>query len=54
MNGRVRLLPALLLALALTGCDLVGDVFEAGVWIGVLVVIVVLVLVAWVLFQVFD
>jgi len=25
-------------AVALTGCELVGDIFEAGVWVGVLLV----------------
>jgi uncharacterized membrane protein YkvI len=29
------------------GCELVGDIFEAGVWLGVILVIVVVGLVVW-------
>jgi hypothetical protein len=34
--------------LLVSGCDLIGDIFEAGVWIGVLGVIALIVLVVWV------
>jgi hypothetical protein len=34
-------------ALALTGCELVGDIFEAGVWVGVLLVLGVIGVVIW-------
>ena len=41
--------PALLTALALTlgGCRVVGGIFKAGVWVGVLSVILVVGLLAW-------
>jgi hypothetical protein len=29
------------------GCELVGDIFEAGVWLGVILVIMVIGLVVW-------
>lgn len=31
----------------LAGCELVGDIFEAGVWMGVILVLVVVGLVVW-------
>jgi hypothetical protein len=33
-----RIYAVLLLALASTGCELAGDIFKAGVWVGVLMV----------------
>lgn len=44
--ARVRVLPILALTLALTGCDLVGDILEFGFWVGV-IVIVLIVAVIW-------
>ncbi|WP_188467642.1 hypothetical protein [Marivirga lumbricoides] len=35
------------LSLSLTGCDIVGGIFEAGVWVGVIAVILVIVLIIW-------
>jgi hypothetical protein len=29
------------------GCELVGDIFEAGVWVGVVLVILVIGLIVW-------
>ena len=54
-RARLRALPpalalgALLLMtpLALTGCAIVGDIFKAGVWVGVLLVVVVIGLLVW-------
>jgi len=33
--------------LALTGCAIVGAIFKAGVWVGVLLVVGVIVLLVW-------
>jgi hypothetical protein len=44
-----RLFLILLLAVAASGCDIIGGIFKAGVWIGALVVILVVVLVVWLL-----
>lgn len=30
-----------------TGMDLIGDIFEAGLWVGVILVILVIVLIIW-------
>jgi hypothetical protein len=35
------------LALALSGCRVVGGIFKAGVWVGVIAVVVVLGLMLW-------
>ncbi len=38
-----------LLATTLTGCELVGDIFEAGIWVGVIGVVLVVVLIFWII-----
>ena len=38
----------LLSVLALSGCQVIGDIFKAGVWVGVILVVVVVGLVAWI------
>jgi hypothetical protein len=35
------------LVFALTGCQIIGDIFKAGVWVGVILVIAVIGIVAW-------
>jgi hypothetical protein len=35
------------LSLTLAGCQIAGDIFEAGVWVGVLLVIAVIAGVVW-------
>ncbi len=32
-----------------TGCELVGDIFKAGVWVGVLVVVAIIGVVIWII-----
>jgi hypothetical protein len=44
----VRLYAVLLLAMASAGCELIEGVFRAGVWVGVLMVVVVLGIVGWI------
>jgi hypothetical protein len=36
-----------LLLMAVSGCEFIGDVFQAGVWVGVLLVVGVIALVVW-------
>ncbi len=43
----LRLLLIVLLALGLSGCELIVDIFQAGVWMGVLLVIAVIALIVW-------
>ena len=37
----------LLSTVALTGCEMIGDIFQAGVWVGALLVIVVIGIIVW-------
>ena len=39
--------------LSLAGCELIGDVFKAGMWFGIVLVIVVIALVGWVVAKLF-
>jgi hypothetical protein len=39
----------LLSSLALTGCEAIGEIFKAGVWTGVLLVILVIGIIVWLL-----
>ncbi|HEX9442958.1 MAG TPA: hypothetical protein VGA73_02510 [Candidatus Binatia bacterium] len=40
-------IPVLLTALNLSGCQIVGDIFKAGVWVGVLLVVLVIGVIVW-------
>ena len=33
--------------LGLSGCEILGDIFQAGVWVGVILVVGVIALIAW-------
>jgi hypothetical protein len=44
-----RLFLILLLAGAASGCEIIGGIFKAGVWVGVIVVVLVVVLVLWII-----
>jgi len=39
----------LLSTVALTGCEVIGDIFKAGVWTGVLLVVLVIGFIVWLL-----
>ncbi len=47
MTNVARLLLVLLLAVATAGCELAGDIFEAGIWAGVIMVVLAIALVLW-------
>lgn len=50
-------IPLALVALAVTllsSCEVIGGIFKAGVWSGVIVVVVVLALVIWIISKVFG
>ncbi len=53
IHRSVPLLLVVLLSIASAGCQLIGDIFQAGVVVGVLVVVVVLGLVGWLLSRLF-
>jgi hypothetical protein len=37
-----------LAAFTMTSCELVGDVLEVGVWMGVIIVVVIIAIVLWI------
>lgn len=41
------------LVMILSSCELVGDIFKAGMWTGVIAVVLVVVLIIWVLKKIF-
>ena len=43
----LRLATLLLVLLATAGCELAGQIFEAGVWVGIVVVVIVVALIGW-------
>ena len=50
-------IPLALIALAattLTSCELIGGIFKAGVWSGVIIVVIVLALVIWLVSKIFG
>ena len=48
MTSRVgRLLLLVLLVLPLAACEIVGGIFKAGVWVGVILVAVVVIGIMW-------
>jgi hypothetical protein len=44
--GRLFLL--LLLAVAASGCEVIAGIFKAGVWVGVIGVVLIVVLIVWI------
>ena len=43
----ILVLNFLLLMLVLTGCEVIGDIFSAGFYTGLIVVVLVIVLIVW-------
>jgi hypothetical protein len=43
------LAPVFFSAIALSGCEIIGDIFKAGVWVGVLLVLAVIGIIVWVI-----
>ena len=50
----LSLIAMLFLLLTLSSCELIGDIFEAGVWTGVLLVVGVLALIIFLLAKLFG
>ena len=50
MQNRIIKLGAFALLLSmLTGCELIGDIFQAGMAVGIFLVVLVVVLIIWIL-----
>ena len=48
----MRILLIVLLAVSAAGCELIGGIFKAGVWVGAIGVILVVVALVWVVSKV--
>ena len=48
------IVPLLVLLVSLSGCELVGDIFEVGVWTGIIIVVIIVALVLWLLRKLFG
>lgn len=46
---KLNLILLMFFSLTLTSCDVVGDIFEAGWWSGIIVVVLIIALVIWLL-----
>ncbi|WP_164126333.1 hypothetical protein [Sphingobacterium luzhongxinii] len=52
---RFTILPFMLLStMLLTSCEVIGGIFKAGVWSGIIIVVVVVALVLWILAKIFG
>lgn len=47
MNA-LRLLLIVVLSIALAGCEVIGGIFKAGFWTGMILLIVILAVIAWI------
>jgi TRAP-type C4-dicarboxylate transport system permease large subunit len=39
--------------LGLSSCELIGDIFQAGIWVGVILVVGIIALILWLLRKIF-
>ncbi|HEX7458440.1 MAG TPA: hypothetical protein VF301_08400 [Ginsengibacter sp.] len=46
-NLKTILLPMLIMAITLSSCQAIADIFKAGVWFGVIGIIVIIVIIFW-------
>jgi len=46
-NLKTILLPMLIMAITLSSCQAIADIFKAGVWVGIIIVVVIIVIVLW-------
>lgn len=54
VRALVRIAVLALLALPLAGCEVVGDIFQAGMWTGVIAVFAVVALIVYVVSRLFK
>jgi hypothetical protein len=47
-SAAARLFLLLLLAVSASGCEVIAGIFKAGVWVGAIVVVLIVVLVLWI------
>jgi hypothetical protein len=49
MKNLIEIASLCALALTLTSCEVIGDIFSAGVYTGIFVVVIVVVIIIWIL-----
>lgn len=49
----MKLLLALVATLSLAGCEMIGNIFQAGMWVGVILVVAVIALAGWIIAKIF-
>ncbi len=50
MKKIFQLFPLMLLVMiTLSGCEIIGDIFQAGMWVGVIIVVAIIAIVIWVI-----
>jgi hypothetical protein len=47
LSRRIALLVAL--SLTATGCELIGDIFQAGLVVGIIIILLILAIVGWII-----
>lgn len=48
-TGRLIYLPAVFIALlTFPGCEFIGDVFKAGIWVGIVIIIAIIAVIAFI------
>jgi hypothetical protein len=48
MKNYTLLSTLLFLAITLTSCEVIGGIFKAGVWVGIIVVVLVIAIIGWI------
>jgi hypothetical protein len=43
----ITLIPFFLLLMLLSSCSVIGGIFKAGVWVGVIGIVIVLIIIIW-------
>lgn len=39
--------PLLMMAMMLSSCEIIGGIFKAGVWVGIIAVVLIIALIIW-------
>ena len=46
---KLTLLSFFLISILFSGCQAIGDIFKAGLWVGILIVVIVIAVLIWVI-----
>ncbi len=49
LNFKSLFAPLLLIMITLSSCEAIAGIFKAGVWVGIIIVIVVIALIFWII-----